>query len=62
MAINKVNIKWIYYKNEYLNKQNIPLEIYYSTKYNENLNLYAYCDKFIVDKVKNNKSVLILLM
>lgn len=56
----QVNIKFVYYKNEYKNKLNIPLDIYYSTKYNENLNLYTYCDKFIVDKVKNNKSVLIL--
>ena len=57
---NQINIKFVYYKNEFLNKLNIPLDIYYSTKYNENLNLYAFCDKFIVDKVKNNKSVLIL--
>jgi len=46
----QINIKFIYYKNEYLNKKNIPLDIYYSTVYNEKLNLYAYCDKFIVDK------------
>lgn len=58
---NQLNIKHVYYKNTFLNKLNIPLNIYYSKKDNENLNIRAYCHKFIIDKyIKQNKSVLIL--
>ena len=56
----QIKMDFIYYKNEYLNKLDIPLDIYYSIKYNEKTNLYTYCDKFIVNKVKDKKSVLIL--
>lgn len=59
-CFNQTKIDFIFYKNEYLNKQDIPLDIYYSTNYNETNNLYTYCDKFIVESVKAKKSVLIL--
>ena len=57
---NQINIKYVYYKNTFMNKIGIQFDFYLSKIYNERANLFSFCDKFIVDKVKNNKSVLIL--
>ena len=57
---NQINVKYIYYKNNFMNKINIPFDFYLSKNYNEKANLFSFCDKFIINKIKNNKSVLIL--
>ena len=57
---NQINIKYIYYKNNYKNKVGIPFDFYLCDKYNENANLFSFCDKFIIDKIKNQESVLIM--
>lgn len=57
---NQINIKYIYYKNNYKNKIGIPFDFYLSKKYNIDANLFSFCDKFIIDKIKKKESVLIL--
>lgn len=57
---NQINIKYLYYKNNYKNKVGIPFDFYLSKKYNEIANLFSFCDKFIIDKIKKGDSVLIL--
>jgi len=57
---NQINIKYLYYKNNYKNKVGIPFDFYLSKKYNMMANLFSFCDKFIIDKIKKNDSVLIL--
>ena len=57
---NQINIKYIYYKNNFKNKVGIPFDFYLSKNYNMMANLFSFCDKFIIDKIKNKKSVLIL--
>lgn len=57
---NQINIKYIYYKNNYKNKVGIPFDFYLSKKYNIDANLFSFCDKFIIDKIKKKESVLIL--
>jgi len=57
---NQINIKYIYYKNTFMNKIGIPFNIHYCKSYDEKINLLSFCNKFINDKIKNNKSVLIL--
>ena len=56
---NQIKIKFLYYKNSFMNKQDIPLNIYYSQIYNYDLALYSFCDEFIKNDIINNKSVLI---
>ena len=57
---NQINIKYLYYKNNYKNKVGIPFDFYLSKKYNMMDNLFSFCDKFIVEKIKKGDSVLIM--
>ena len=57
---NQINIKYIYYKNNYKNKIGIPFDFYLSKSYNMMANLFSFCDKFIIEKIKKGDSVLIL--
>ncbi len=57
---NQINIKYLYYKNNYKNKVGIPFDFYLSKKYNMMANLFSFCDKFIIEKIKKGDSVLIL--
>lgn len=57
---NQIKIKYIYYKNNYKNKVGIPFNFYLSEKYNMMANLFSFCDKFIVEKIKKKESVLIM--
>lgn len=57
---NQINIKYLYYKNNYKNKVGIPFDFYLSKNYNMMANLFSFCDKFIIDKIKKKESVLIL--
>ena len=57
---NQINIKYIYYKNNYKNKIGIPFDFYLSKNYNIMANLFSFCDKFIIEKIKKKKSVLIM--
>lgn len=57
---NQINIKYLYYKNNYQNKVGIPFNFYLSKNYNMINNLFAFCDKFIIDKIKKKESVLIM--
>lgn len=57
---NQINIKYIYYKNNFKNKVGIPFNFYLSKNYNMNANLFSFCDKFIIDKIKKKESVLIM--
>lgn len=57
---NQINIKYLYYKNNYKNKVGITFDFYLSKKYNMMANLFSFCDKFIIDKIKKKESVLIL--
>ena len=57
---NQINIKYLYYKNNYKNKVGIPFDFYLSKNYNMMANLFSFCDKFIIEKIKKGESVLIL--
>ena len=57
---NQINIKYLYYKNNYKNKVGIPFDFYLSKNYNIMANLFSFCDKFIIEKIKKGDSVLIL--
>lgn len=57
---NQINIKYIYYKNNYKNKVRIPFDFYLSKNYNIMANLFSFCDKFIIEKIKKKESVLIM--
>ena len=57
---NQINIKYIYYKNNYKNKVGIPFNFYLSKKYNMMANLFSFCNKFIIEKIKKKESVLIM--
>lgn len=57
---NQINIKYIYYKNNFKNKVGIPFDFYLSKNYNYIANLFSFCDKFIIDKIKKEDSVLIM--
>jgi hypothetical protein len=57
---NQINIKYLYYKNNYKNKVGIPFDFYLSKNYNMMANLFSFCDKFIIEKIKKGESVLIM--
>ena len=61
VLLYQLNKKIYYYENKFENKKDIPMNIYYSTVYNKELNTLAFCEKFIINQyVKIGKSVLIL--
>ena len=61
VLLNQLNKKIYYYENKYQNKKDIPLNIYYSKKYNKELNVMTFCEKYIIDKyIKKKKSIMIL--
>lgn len=61
VLFNQLNKSIYYYENKYQNKKDIPLNIFYSKKYNKELNILSFCEKYIVNKyIKKSKSTLIL--
>lgn len=61
VLLYQLNKKIYYYENKFENKKDIPLNIYYSAKYNKESNILAFCEKFIINQyVKLGKSALVL--
>jgi hypothetical protein len=59
--LNQLGKNIYFYENKYQNKKDIPLNLYYSKKSVMELNVLAFCEKFIINKyIKQNKSILIL--
>ena len=54
------NDKYFMYKNTFKNKQDVEMNIYYCNTSIEINNVVSYCNKFLVDSVKNSKPLLIL--
>ena len=58
---SQLDRKIFYYSNTFENKKDVPLNIYYSHKYNEDNNLICWCEKFIIPNyISKSKSCLIL--
>ena len=52
--------KYFMYENTFKNKQDVEMNIYYCNTTIETNNIISYCNKFLVEAVKNSKPLLIL--
>jgi hypothetical protein len=52
--------KYFMYENNFKNKEDVEMNIYYCNTSIETNNVISYCNKFLVESVKNSKPLLIL--